>query len=251
MCSAFVCAAHHMVEATTMMPRDLNFAHPEAAYLMLAIVLFLALFIYAKNQRKKALEKLARPAVLSEIALLPSGGLTWLKGGAFVLSWILACLALMGPRGDAEYTQAQKAAESFREDIIFMIDTSQSMAVTDTTTQESRLGYAKEIADQVARRLTDHQLMLLTFTTDAYQVVPLTDDNIFFRLSLKEIGFDEGNTPPGTDFSKAFSELETLYGFNPKETSLKPYCFSRTAKIFLPQAPKKSSPLFQKTIFRI
>jgi len=185
---------------------------------MLAALVFLALFVYARNMRKKAFGKLANPSMLAKIALLPSDAGSWLKFSAFAASWVFACLALMGPRGNAQYSEAGVAFQNrFREDILFLIDTSQSMAVTDTTTGYSRLEYAKEIADQVVKRLLDHELMLITFTADAYLVSPLTDDTIFFRLRLKEIELDEGNTPPGTDFSKAFSELQTLYSFDPKE----------------------------------
>lgn len=200
-----------------MIPRDLNFSNPQAAYLMLAAFGLILLFQYAFYMRKKAAAQIAPPVLLAKIAFIRSKKETLNRSLAFFLAWILACLALMGPQGNAHYSSSVEGLSqaAAKQNILFLIDTSESMAVKDTRTKETRLSLAKEITDQIAKRLIGYNLMLISLTTEAYPVVPLTLDNLYFRLVLKQLSFNEGEAPQGTDFLKIFSNLKNVYDANP------------------------------------
>lgn len=201
-----------------MIPRDINFSNPKAAILMLAAFLLILLFQYAFLMRKRAADRFAPPELLAKMADLRPKGETLIRCLAFLLSWIFACLALMGPQGNAHYSSSVEglSQEAFNQNILFLIDTSESMSVKDTRTKETRLSAAKEIADQIAKRLVGYNLMLISLTTEAYPVVPLTLDNLYFRLVLKQLNFNEGEAPQGTDFFKIFSNLKNVYDVDPK-----------------------------------
>lgn len=202
-----------------MIPRDLHFLFPSAAILLLGLIPLCILFLYGEIKRRNALEKLAPLQILSQSAKIRDPKRVGLKFLALALSWILACLALMWPIGRAHYSESLgQESVSSKLDIIFLIDTSESMAVKDMRTQISRLEYVKELGDQIAKQLAGNNLTLITFTTNNFVAVPLTLDDTFFRLRLKDLSLNEGDAPPGTDFLSTFSELKNFYSFDPQTT---------------------------------
>lgn len=202
-----------------MIPRDLSYINPKAAIFFLVIFLFFALYLLTKSFRNRDLLKIADSFFLDQIAILRNPYLSNLKFLLFSLFWALSCLALMGPKGNEHYREASLTSSKALplQDVLFLIDTSASMSARDTKTKMSRLENAKEIADQIAKRLTGNDLMLISFTTEPSVIVPLTLDNIFFRLQLKDLTYNAGGAPPGTTFLNLFNNLKELYAFDPSE----------------------------------
>lgn len=203
-----------------MIPRDLSYTHPKAAFLLLFLILFFLLYYISEKKRTKNLSKMGDIKLLKQIALLENRHLLRLKFLFFCLFWFFVCLALMGPKGNEHYRSSGKMIGQIRpvEDVLFLIDTSQSMGVTDTKTKITRLENAKEIADQIARRLIANPLMLISFKSEPSLIMPLTPDNLFFRLQLKQLQLNSGEAPPGTNFEAFFASFKNLYAFDPRDS---------------------------------
>lgn len=206
-----------------MIPSDLTYDFPQAAFLGLAgfIILFLCwqLYLYRQN----ALKSLADPLVLQS-TLIPRSTLTyWTKSICLVLIWVMAVLALMEPKGNGRYpdeflpnkntskTPEQPATVRRRaHDIILLLDASASMAVPDSRNGVTRLDFAKEIADQIVGRMNGESVALDAFTSQVSQLSPSTMDYLFVRLMIRQTEINEGNVP-GTDIKAALEEVRKRY----------------------------------------
>lgn len=210
--------------------RDLHFASPNAIYLIFGVAV-LALLLYGLHRyRKRALERLGSLDVIASILTPRSPLLTLIRSTALCFAWIFAVIALMEPLGAPRYrgeggdgesrtlgeelisadADAESPETSVRKrkahDIIFLLDTSASMSVSDTRTKVTRLDYAKEIIDEVVSELDGQNTALYAFTSQVYTVAPATVDYLFVRLILKLVGINEGDVA-GTDLAEA---LETV-----------------------------------------
>lgn len=165
---------------------------------------FIMVFIYLAKYRKKKLD-------LFQNKLIYERPPTHFYRKVFYLlaSWIFAVISLMGPYGNSHYLENKNnGGVNNKENIILLIDTSQSMAVEDVRTGRSRLNLSKEIADEIISNLKGQNLAIDTFTSDLAQLVPLTPDYIFSRIVLKNIGINyEGQK--GTDFVNVINNLLT------------------------------------------
>lgn len=179
-----------------MIPRDLFFASPLAIYHLLWLVPLALVLSFAGYRRKKSLGNL----ILRPLQPLVFSGrdpfLTGLRIFSLFLAWIFATVALMQPYGNEEYPSAaahRNQNEKTPIDLFFLIDASLSMGVQDVRSKETRLQKAIEIADAVLKNLKSDPASLWTFTSDALPVVPLTYDEIFVRLMLREIVLNQGD----------------------------------------------------------
>lgn len=187
----------------------LDYDIPQAAYLLLLIIPLALLYFYLSRYRKERLQPFSR-SPLSKLILPRSRRLTVIKTACICLSWTLACLALMGPKGNMRYTakgQGQQAIRYQPHDVIFLIDTSGSMAVKDARQGQSRLESAKDIANTIISQLTGENVALDAFTSVLTPLVPPTLDYLFARLQLRELTFNEGDKE-GTDFKQVLKALK-------------------------------------------
>ena len=202
---------------------------PDAAYLIFGVLLLALLIWVLFSFRKKVLSSFAEPSLLVQLLHPRSQGTYWSKGIALCGVWILATLALMQPKGEARYVgQPEKAANEAEQtvtlrrkahEVIFLIDASASMSVTDTREGETRLDNAKEIADQIANGLTGQMVILDAFTSVTTQLVSPTTDYVFLRLMIHSIQINEGDAA-GTDFTQALTTISKEY-FSKQEHLLK------------------------------
>lgn len=205
-----------------MIPYDFHYQWPSGAYLILTSFFSIFLFWKLYNARRKL--TFAKGMVSERSATL-----YWMK--AFLFSTVLALcgIALMGPVGNGHYPEgtlppsllAPKGSQPLQlkrkaHDVIFLLDVSASMSVTDTNLQKTRLEYAKEIADAIVAGLNGEAIALYTFTSKTQQQSPLTNDYIFIRLTLKETQINEGGIP-GTDITDALAQMQKLY-YPPEST---------------------------------
>lgn len=199
-----------------MIPFDLHYQWPSAAYLILlifpAIFCFWLLFAY----RQKI-------SFIKEMILRRSPGIFWTKAALFVGAMIFCVIALMQPVGNGHYPEGvvPNKASKYTEDqpiqlkrkahdLIFLVDASASMQVPDTRLQQSRLDYAKIIADEIIASLNGETVALYAFTSDISRLAPLTLDYLFTRLMVKEIQINEGGIP-GTDMSNLLQKMQATY----------------------------------------
>ncbi|MBA3237393.1 MAG: VWA domain-containing protein [Parachlamydiaceae bacterium] len=234
-----------------MIPFDLHYQWPSAAYLILlvlpALLCFWALFVY----RQKI-------SFVKDMILKRSSAVFWIKSAIFLCAIIFCVIALMQPVGNGHYPEGvvpKKAPLHVEDlpfqlkrkghDVIFLIDASASMQVPDTRLQKSRLDYAKIIADEIIATLSGETISLYAFTSDISQLAPLTLDYLFTRLMIKEIQVNEGGIP-GTDIANLLQKMRINFfpeDATPAESSrLKTFILlsdgEDTALEFFPEAMK-------------
>lgn len=209
-----------------MIPQDLTYDLPQAAFALFAVFFILWLFWILFNYRKVVLSQFADPAILEKIMVPRSSKQYWLKALALMGGWLLCVLALMQPKGNAHYpeenlTLPQKIPQENlakvrrrAHEVIFLIDVSSSMAVTDSRTGSSRLDFAKDIADQIASKLKGETGSLYAFTSEVAPLSPSTTDYLFLRLMIRQMRLNEGDIP-GTNIREALVEMRKKYFSSP------------------------------------
>lgn len=193
-----------------MIPRDLFFASQDEIWNILWIVFFGALILYSAYLRAEKRTYLVSPTLSPWVISGRDPYLTGFRYFAFFLGWILAVVALMQPLGNETYPKmAQGIIRESKApiEIYLLIDVSQSMAVNDMGSGESRLKKAIDIADALVKDLRFDPSALYAYTSQATSVVPLTYDGVFVRLMLRELTLNYGDST-GTLIGNALLELK-------------------------------------------
>lgn len=203
--------------------RDFYFANPSASYFLLASFLIIVLLGFSLSKRKKTLGQFAASDSLQTLLFLEKR--TLIRYILLICVWFLATFALMKPEqtisknlvGDlqkeiideklVDNTDKKGVITKRRAcDVIFLLDTSASMEVSDTRQNESRLAVAKEIIDEMIRQMDGQNVALYTFTSILTPVVPPTLDYFFTRLMLKDVHINYGDVA-GTDLFEAIDSI--------------------------------------------
>lgn len=147
-----------------------------------------------------------------------------MRYGLLIFSCFTAVIALMEPAGNIHYPSSLiqndlemiKAIETRQfHEVMFLIDTSQSMAAKDTGQKISRLEFAKEISQFVIPNLKGKMVSLAAFTSLETPIVPATQDILFTLLSLQKLHFNEGDAA-GTELDEALKGIQSHF----KESSI-------------------------------
>ena len=166
---------------------QLNFEHPWA----LLLVLLAPLYVFLRKKRI-----LVRPSVLLTMNDWNGSAFIWkssivraaffLARGTALLAFLCAVIALAEPCVNKQ----EKVYESRGTDILFVLDTSPSMAARDILREGagavSRFDAAKEIIAQLASQ-NSGQMGIACFASEAVLVSPATSDMNFFLRRLEEI----------------------------------------------------------------
>lgn len=126
------------------------------------------------------LDTFADAHLLPRLITGKKSGQSW--GKSFLVAWALSALAAAGP-----YMSSDQASPTQRAamDIAVVVDISPSMAVQDMA--PSRLGRAKTELKAFAQRLTQSRVALITFSANAYTVLPLTTDIDTFHYFVEQL----------------------------------------------------------------
>ncbi|MCB1112780.1 MAG: VWA domain-containing protein [Chlamydiales bacterium] len=204
-----------------MIMRDLFYANPSAVILLPIAILLFFLFLFLFYHRRRVGARLGTPNFLKMVLWQRPSWNFWRKAAAVILAWITATLALMDPQGNPHYPEEKlRISKNEKEpgaprrivhDVIFLLDTSASMAVDDTSTKETRLAEAKEIIDETVRMMRGENVALYTFTSEGSKLVPLTMNYIFTRILLSDVSINEGDVA-GTDLYEALAVVNDSEG---------------------------------------
>lgn len=197
-----------------MIPYDFHYQWPAAAYLILTGFFCFALFWFLYKIRQRFF-------LPNNLLIKRSTGIFWTKAFLLSLTLVFSAIALMDPVGNGHYPEGALPPQRITFDrplqlkrkahqVIFLLDVSSSMAINDSSLQQNRLDYAKDIADEIVAGLNGEAIALHTFTSKALQQSPLTNDYIFVRLTLKEAYINEGGIP-GTDIAEALTQIQSNY----------------------------------------
>lgn len=192
---------------------DIIFEHPYSSLLLLLLIPLLFGFIGLHVHRKKQLEELSSKETLKQLLTPRSSLLNYTKWGAWAIIWTLCCIALMNPIGNLRYRPLDNVATNglakphyLPHEVIFVVDTSASMDVTDGYDGTTRLNEAKSIMTDIISQLKGQTASLYAFTSSLSQLVPPTVDYLFLRLMIKELHIDEGDVG-GTSFGAGLESL--------------------------------------------
>lgn len=207
---------------------NIYYAFPNAAYLLVGMVIIAILFAYLFRFRNRKQQQFVSSQMLHKLMIPRSTIIFWAKVAALCGTWALSTLALMQPVSygnyPAELSRLQNPTSSIirqrpAHQVILLIDASASMAVTDGRNGESRLDLAKEVADAIVSKLDGQTVALHAFTSEVTQLSPPTLDYLYVRLMLRDLHLDEGGAA-GTDFANALKEMHSTY-FNESTALLK------------------------------
>lgn len=188
---------------------------PQAAWIFCSLPFLIGIQLWSARVRQRALAHFGHHLIRA-----PSRGLRRIHHASTYLTLIGLNMALMDPLAPTLpsecarevanetsplHTSDPAAPPSLRRlahDVILLIDCSASMTVPDCRLGQSRLDFAKEIADEIIAGLTGHTVALYGFTSGLTTVVPSTFDYFYSRLMLKRIAINEGDVA-GTDLMEA------------------------------------------------
>jgi Ca-activated chloride channel homolog len=194
-----------------MFANDLSFYFPQMSWLMLFALFIFYGQIALERYRQRQQQLYTSPALLSNLLTARSFGLTHAKTIGWIIIWICACLALMGPFGNVRYSHSAVAtlpsSSSLPHEIVFLVDTSASMLVPDGPEGKSRLEEAQAIMEDVVRLLQGQTVSLYAFDSRLIPLVPPTLDYLFLRLAIRDLSIDQKNEG-GTRFDPVLRSLQ-------------------------------------------
>ena len=179
---------------------DFHFAEPRWLWLAAIAPLLLALLHWhAARKRLDQLAKLASPQFTGQLSASHSPARRQVKEIFLLLAFGFTGLALARP----QWGNAENANAFVGEDVVFVLDCSQSMTATDVV--PNRLQRAKFAMLDFVKKQSHGRVGLVAFAGSAFLQCPLTFDAGAFEETL--MSADETTIPiPGTDIGRALTE---------------------------------------------
>jgi Ca-activated chloride channel homolog len=197
----------HAVPEVAVLGLDIDFAHGELGYLILAALAVVAVIAILELRGREVLGRFVSTVMQHRLATRPSLERRIIRLGFILACLVLGVLALMRPQttGATETFSASRVSA----DIMVVLDVSRSMLADDAA--PTRLDRAKAEIDEMASKLRGHRLGLIAFAGRAVVMSPLTPDYSFFRMTLKGVdtrSVSRGGTKIGTALRKAIDSFD-------------------------------------------
>jgi Ca-activated chloride channel family protein len=156
-------------------------AHPYMLYLLLAIPVFILLYIIAKRLKKKAFAAFGDWPLILRLMPDYSGSRGTLKLVLLTLAWLMFVIGLSDPQTGSKLEKIKRQGI----DLVFALDVSNSMLAQDIA--PNRLERAKQAITRLLDNLENDRVGLVVFAGKAYVQMPLTTDYSATRLFLANI----------------------------------------------------------------
>lgn len=173
-----------------------RFAHSEYLALLYLIPVLAAFFWFAYYKKKKALARLASPALGSVLSPSESRRKYILKSSLILLSLTLLIISAANPQIGTGFREVRQSGI----DIYVLLDVSASMRAEDI--KPNRLEAAKHAISRLIEKLGGDRLGLIVFSGDAYVQFPLTTDYSAAGMILSSVDF-QTVPQPGTAIAQA------------------------------------------------
>lgn len=193
-----------------------SLANPKALYLLFLIPLLIALFLLARNARKKNLERYGNLNILSQLMPDVSKYKPWIKISLQMLALLIIILMIARPRaGTKQTTEKVQGIE-----VMIALDVSNSMLAssTDGNGGVSRLQKSKLLLEKLMNGLDNDKVGLIIFAGNAYTQIPITSDFVSAKMFLNNITPDMVPTQ-GTAIGEAIRLA--MNSFTPSQKSQK------------------------------
>ena len=189
-----------------------RFANPEFLYLLFAIPVLTAIYLYAVIARKKAIKRYGNPVLLSHLMPEVSTKRQHLKFWTLLAAISVLVFVIAGPQfGSKLETVKRQGVE-----IMVCLDVSNSMLSEDVS--PNRLERAKQMLSRMTDSFTDDKVGLIVFAGDAFTQLPITSDYISAKMFVSSIKPTMVSTQ-GTAIGAAINLA--LRSFTPNEASSK------------------------------
>ena len=158
-----------------------KFAHPQALFLYILLVIVAGIYFVAQRQRKKALRRYGSPELLGDLMPEVSNHRPAVK---FWITFVALCfmvLLLARPQfGTKMETVKRQGIET-----VIALDISNSMLAEDVA--PNRLEKSKNIISKLVDGFVDDKVGLIIFAGDAFIQLPITSDFISAKMFLESI----------------------------------------------------------------
>jgi len=156
----------------------LRFAHIDILWGLLAIPVFVFMFMQITAWKKKAIKKLGDRAIVVRMMPDVSFSRPWLKFILFVVAYALGIIGAADPQIGSKIEEVKRKGA----DLMIILDVSNSMLAQDLA--PNRLENAKRAIAQLIENLHDDRIGLIVFAGQAYVQLPVTTDYSAAKLFL-------------------------------------------------------------------
>lgn len=186
----------------------MHFGNPYILYALIAVPLLALLFIVARRNRLRRLERFGKPAVLAPLMPDASRYTPWIKISIELLA--LTCLIIAAARpqyGEIENDETTRGIE-----VMIAMDVSRSMNASSTDDPKgiSRLNRAKYLLGKMVDAMDNDRLGLIVFAGESYTQLPITTDFVSAKMYINDINTDmisTQGTAVGNAIGKAISSF--------------------------------------------
>lgn len=158
-----------------------RFGDPKYLWGLVIIPILIAIFIYFRIQRKKAIREYGNPELLASLMPSSSNSRPVIKFSLFMLALAFLIIGIARPQFGAKLQKIKRQGI----ELIIALDVSNSMLAEDI--QPNRLERAKRAISRLTERLSNDKLGLIVFAGDAYTQIPITTDYLSAKLFLSAI----------------------------------------------------------------
>jgi Ca-activated chloride channel family protein len=173
-----------------------RFENPEYLYFLIAIPIFVLLYIYTRILRRKRLKRLGDVRLIAKLMPDVSCRRPLIKFLLCLLALTSLIIMVARPQmGLKMETNEHKGIE-----LMVALDVSNSMLAADVT--PDRMDKAKMLVSNIADKLTNDKIGLVVFAGDAFIQMPITSDFVSAKMFLDAISPNMIGTQ-GTNISDA------------------------------------------------
>jgi Ca-activated chloride channel homolog len=170
----------------------MQFATPDAFYLLLLLPALVLFFGWTRRRKARAVRSLGESGLVARLSMGVSRARDGWKSSLFVVGVFFLVLALARP----QWGQGTEEMVAKGVDVFIVLDTSFSMDATDVA--PSRMERARYIASELIDKLHGNRVGLIVFSGAAFVQCPLTLDYGAAKIFLDTV--TTGVVPePGTD----------------------------------------------------
>ncbi len=191
----------------------LRFEHIEYLYLLLAVPVFMLLFIAVLMQRKKRWQKWSDMALVHKLAPHRSTSKMWFKFILYTIIYIFLVVGLANPQVGSKMQKMDRKGV----DLMIALDVSNSMLAQDI--KPNRLTRAKRAISKLIDELQGDRIGIVVFAGKAYMQLPITSDYSAAKLFVNTIDTDIVPSQ-GTSIEQAIDLSLTAFQENKHEKAI-------------------------------
>ncbi|MDE6570146.1 MAG: VWA domain-containing protein [Alistipes sp.] len=188
-----------------------RFANPQYLWLLAALTVWVALFVFMRRMRRRRLARFGNPATLQELMPDVSTGRTFLKFTLFCGAWMLLSFTAARPQLGSRLRE-QKAQGI---EMMLAVDVSNSMLAEDF--EPNRLERTKYAIDKLFDGLHQDRVGLIVFAGEPKVQLPITSDYRMAKAFARRIDPSLVSVQ-GTAIGKALEQALLAFSSSTDET---------------------------------